>query len=282
MFRMAHLNYLTPNGNEQGPTWPWYSSTYLNSATLPPETPLGAYWETAGNIKSAGGNAFMMVRAMEGLSQGQLVSFAAGILGEVAGAVASASSTTVLIATNITTIATDPTNHILLSIHNTTSSGGGTVLRPARLVSNGAGTAAYGTNSTFEIETIDYTIATKPYGPNALTLAATNGDACIMTRLYAVGVNTATTVPCGVALQTVTSGYYTVIQVIGEALVLTGGTTPGLVYNELAIPGAAGVITGSTSGATPYMGGGSIISRRTYNTSASILHPVKLNLFGNL
>ena len=280
MYRKFNVSEIGTSSAGQGAYYPTFDTSIINSSTLPPNLNLGEVFELSGQISSGGGNAFQVVKAYETLAAGQLVTNAGAAFGQVSGTVTSASSDTVTITTNITTVAHDVGQPLLLYIRNTTSSGGGNVLRTARLASGGSG--AYGTNSVFTIETVDYSVASKPYGPNALTLAATNGDVAVLIRPFVASINTATTVPSGVALGVATAGNYTIVQVAGEALVLSGGTTPGLVIGELAVGGAAGVITASTTGAAIWAGASSIVSHCTYNTSASILVPCKVNFLGNL
>lgn len=279
MYRMSHVNFLAPNASEQGPIWPWYSSTYLNSVTPAREVPLGAIWELQGDLKAAGGNAFKYVRAIEGLTVGQLVCDTIGTVGQVTGTFTAASSTVVSVITNITTVATDVGQPLLLYVANSTSLGGGPVYK--RVVSMTGGSGGYGTNTTFVIETVDFTIATKPYGPDAFPVLPTNADIVSLIRPYQVAVNIAAATPVGVALGTVTAGNYTVIQIAGEALVMSGATTPGLVVGVQAVGTAAGLIIGSTAGANPYQGASVIIPHITYNASASVLQPCKVNFLGN-
>jgi hypothetical protein len=119
---------------------------------------------------------------------------------------------------------------------------------------------------------------------DCLTLAATNGDVCVILRPYQVQVCTATTVPIGIALGTVTSGNYTIIQVAGLGMGLVDGDTTDVTINLPCSAGAGGVLfanAAAAAGVEAYRGN-AIFLPRVANTGASALRPVEFNCLGNL
>jgi hypothetical protein len=111
-----------------------------------------------------------------------------------------------------------------------------------------------------------------------------NADAVCVIRPYHVIVNTATTVPVGVALGTVTSGNYTIIQVAG----LAGVNSTTATANVPAVGGAAGVITNNaglgngTGGAAcgSLYGTGTMILPMITNAVAANIIPCMVNFMG--
>ena len=287
MFRKVPVTEIGHSNALGGATWPYFDSTYTNAATLAPNLSLGMVFNLSGDISEGGGNTFMVVKAFENLTAGIFVTATAAAQGQfpttVGGTVTATGSTTSIIKTNITTLAQDVTGPLMMYIANSTSSGGGFVLRPAKLISNGAATAPYGTNSFFEIAKADYTIPVSPAGPNALALVATNADVCGIIRPYNVGICGAANVPTGLTLQATTGGNYTIVQVAGEGMAMSLVTTPALVAMEQAKVAAGGVITGTGAvGTQPWIAGGCIIPHFSFTGGTSSLQPISFNLTGNL
>jgi hypothetical protein len=265
--RLAHYTeHISPAGLAGQKLWPWYGSEYTNSAT--PLLPLGAEWDLVGDIPAAGGNSFMYVKAAAGVAftVGQLVSFAT----PTASTITAAGSTvrTLVWAAGGLTVNAEVGN--ILYIANTAAGGGGFTFR--RILSN--------TATTITIAEIDPNVASKPNDQNALEAVPTNGDVAIIIRPYQVIVNTATTVPVGVVLSTVTAGNYTVIQTKGLALVSGSNSGAALVVGVPAIGIAAGVITGSAA-AAQYTGA-NIIPQAAYNAAGPTLQPCLINLKAQL
>ena len=265
--KIAHYTeHISPAGLAGKKLWPWYGSEYTNSST--PLLDLGAEWDLVGDAAAGGGNSFMYVKTAAGvsLSQGQWVSFATPSASTVT---ASGSSTQKIVwAAGSLTVNAEVGNYLYIA--NTTSSGGGFTLR--KILSN--------TATTITFSDTDFNVASKPSDQNALELAATNGDVAIIIRPNQVIVNTATTVPCGVALSAVTAGYYTIIQTKGLALGLGVGSGTALAVNVPAVGAAAGVMIGGGGTASAYTGA-NILPQAAY-AGASSLQPFLINLKSQL
>jgi len=269
MYRMHHFPAFLPTGKlAGGAAYPWYTADALNSST--PLAPLGAFWELQGDLDVGGGNAFIYVKATEALAAGEVVSWKVAASSTVT---ASGSDTRKIVyAAGSLTVNAEVGN--FLYIQNTTSNGGGSVLR--RIRSNTATVITFGgadPNSPSGADDVD-----------CLTLAATNGDVVSIIRPYQVQICTATTVPIGIALGTVTSGNYTIIQVAGLALAKVDGDTTDVTINLPCAPGAGGILfsnAAAAAGVEAYRGN-SIFLPRVANTGAAALRPVEFNCFGNL
>ena len=270
----------TANG---GPVWPWFDSTYINSATIPPYLSLGAKFNLKGKNHDGGGNSFMCVRASEGLTVGQLVSPVVPTVTDiVASTVTNLNTTTQLIVTGMTTTASEVGNFLFIA--NSADATLGFVIREILEQRKNDGTTPgfTGVNTAFVISNVDWTVASKPKDADALVTAPVNPNPVKLYRPYNVGVNIATTTPCGVALGTVTSGYYTIIQVAGLALISSVGNGTALAAGVLAIGAAAGVAIGSTAGATPYGGGSTMIPLQAYAAAGPALQPFHCNFIGSI
>lgn len=262
--KIAHYTeHLSPAGLAGKKLWPWYGSEYTNSAT--PLIDLGAKWDLVGDIAAGGGNSFMYVKCASGvsLSAGQLVSFATPTAGTIANG-----TTKKVITWNSAafTAGAEVGNYVYVA--NSTASGGGFTLR--KILAN--------TTTTLTVSVTDPNVASKPDDQNAFEEIPTTGDVAVVIRPYQVIVNTATTVPVGVALGTVTAGYYTIVQTKGLALVLGVGSGTALEVNDPAVPTAGGAVIGSNGTLTAYAGP-NIISQVAYS-GASSLQPMLLNLDG--
>ncbi|MEI6473229.1 MAG: hypothetical protein WCO20_11360 [Holophagaceae bacterium] len=118
---------------------------------------------------------------------------------------------------------------------------------------------------------------------DALDAVPTNGDVGIIIRPFNVKKCTSVLVPVGVALGTVTDGYYTVIQVAGIGL--AKGTNNGAAL-AVGIPaivdaGTAGVLTG-TAAASINTNAGNFTSLAAYNAAGPTLQPFNMNCFAQL
>jgi hypothetical protein len=246
--------------------WPYYTGNAVNSSAL--LAGLGMEWDCVGEIDSIGGNSFMYVKAAAALAQGQLVSFGTPTASTVTAA--GSSTKTIVWAAGGLTVDAEIGN--ILYIANSTSSGGGFTIR--KIISN--------TATTITFSRVDPSVASKPDDQNALELAATNGNVAIIIRPYQVIVNTATTVPVGVVLGTVTDTYYTIIQTKGLALVQTVGNGTATAVGKPAVGSAAGVAIGSAADAANLFNGpGGLVALSAYSAAGPGLTPFYVNFKGN-
>jgi hypothetical protein len=239
---------------------------------------LGDIWWLGGGAGAAGGNAFMFVKATAGLTLGQLVAQAATTTGTAtvpgAGTAASPLTTTASVTTNINNAATvavngDVDNWIWV---NAT---GATLPQLRRIKYNSSSTTSF-----YKVALPDPLRPNSPNDTDVFDTLATNGDAVSIIRPYNVRVCTATLVPLGVALGTVTSGNYTIVQVAGLACILAKGDGTALVVGQPAVPGAAGVVSGSAAAAANlYTGAGAIIPQFA-TAAASLICPAYVNFIG--
>jgi hypothetical protein len=239
---------------------------------------LGDVWWLGGGQGAGGGNAFMFVKAAAGLTLGQLVAAAATTTGTAtypgAGTVASPLTTTASITTNINNAATvavngDVDNWIWV---NAT---GATLPQLRRIKYNSSSTTSF-----YKVALPDSMRPNNPTDQDVFDTLATNADAVSIIRPYNVRVCTASLVPIGVALGAVTSGSYTVIQVAGLACVLTKGDGTATVVGQPAVPGAAGVQSGSAAAAANlYTGAGALIPQFAAS-AASVIIPTFVNFSG--
>lgn len=262
--KIAHYTeHLSPAPLAGLKMWPWYGSNYYNSAT--PLIDVGAEWDLVGDYGVGGGNSFMYVKAASGVSLtvGQLVSFATPTAGTVA-----AGTTKKVITWNSAafTAGAEVGNYVFVA--NSTASGGGFTLR--KILAN--------TTNTVTVSLTDPNVASKPDDQNAFEEIPTTGDVCIVIRPNQVIVNTATTVPCGVALGTVTAGYYTIIQTKGLALVSSKGDGTALAVGVPAVGTAAGVAIGGNGTANAYTGA-NMVPMSAFS-AASGLSPILINFKG--
>ena len=270
--RQELINYIPTTVKEQGALFPYYSNTsYINSQTLVQNLDLGVKWWTKGPQKDAGGNSFQVVKAGAGLTRGQLVAWAT----PTTGTYTTASSTVASIVTNVNAAA------INSEIDNFIFFNDISVMK--RIKAN-----TKGPNSVFTISLVDPTIASKPYDSDALTAAElallVNGNPVSIIRPYQVIVCTAALVPCGVALGTVTSGYYTIIQKDGLAEVQSTGNGVALAVNAPSIPSAAGVQIGFAGTATALVGtasgqfgGTMMLPQVAWSAAGALLVPTLVN-----
>ena len=239
---------------------------------------LGDVWWLGGGAGAGGGNAFMFVKATAGLTIGQLVAASATTTGTAtvpgAGTAASPLTTTASVTTNINNAATvavngDVDNWIWV---NAT---GATLPQLRRIKYNSSSTTSY-----YKVALPDPLRPNSPTDQDVFDTLATNGDAVSIIRPYNVLVCTASLTPLGVALGTVTSGNYTIIQVAGLACVTAVGNANALVVNQPAIPTAGGAIKGSAAAAANLYTGASCILPQYATAAASIIIPAYVNFTG--
>ena len=260
--KIAHYTeHLSPAGLAGKKLWPWYGSEYINSST--PLVDLGAEWDLVGDIAAGGGNSFMYVKAAAGLSQGQLVTTATPTAGQVA-----AGTTKKAITWNSAAFTAGAEVGNLVYVANSTGSGGGFTVR--KILAN--------TTTVLTVSLTDPNVASKPDDQNAFEEIPTTTDIAVVIRPNRVIVCTANLVPIGVALGTVTSGNYTIIQTKGYAQILGVGSGTALAVNVPAIPSAAGVAIGS--GGTASMYTGPVMLPQAAYSGASSLQPFLVNFKG--
>jgi len=263
MFKRIHIKREATNRNKQGPLIPWYDTQYLNSAT--PQYQPGEYW-----CDEYTGNWFQYVKADAALAQGQIVTRVPSIL---TGTYTAAGSTTSVINTNITTTVSEVGNFIYFT--DTTGGGGTAALRQIKA-------HAIGVNTAFTVALQDLSVPGKPRDPDVLAaLPTTNGSPVDIIRPHSVIVCTASLVPAGIALGTVTILNYTIIQVAGLGLALGVGTGTTTTVGVPAVPSAAGVLIGSAANAANLFLGSSVFIPAVTYAGTSKLIPVQFNCLGN-
>jgi hypothetical protein len=282
LYRPKKIDYTTPASAQGGPgtskSIPWYyntpfidmSASVFSGVSQAIGASLGDIWWLGGGAGASGGNAFMFVKATAGLTIGQLVAASA----TTTGTVTSATSTLYYATTNINNAATvavngDVDNWIWV---NAT---GATTPQLRRIKANTSSATA-----RYDVSLRDPLRPNSPYDKDQFDLAITNGDACSIIRPYNVLVCTASLTPIGVALGTVTSGNYTVVQVAGLALVTAVGNGNALVVNQPAIPTAGGAIKGSAAAAANLYTGASHINPQFATSAASLIIPAYVNFTG--
>ena len=256
---------------QQLSSFPWFDASQLNDATQRME--LGAVFFHEKNK-----NAFMYVQADAALANGQLVY---PTLPSTETVLSSGSSVALQVLSSAgLTVNAEMGNW--LYVENGGSAPGPTIL-PIK-----ANAASSITNSLRDLTTTQ-----NVFDPDQLSAVLTNSTNAAIIRHGHVSVGTATAVPVGVALGTVTIHYFTLIQVVGLALVQAVGNGTALVAGQPAIPGASGVITGTPvqpggTGATAlipvdlYTGKATIVPLFAFTGSSAELIPCRVNFMGNL
>lgn len=275
MYRMHHFPaYLSTRKLAGGPSYPWYPDAAINSTT--PLAPLGAFWELQADPEVGGGNAFIYVRnGATALAAGEIVGYDL----PAASTVTASGSDTQVVVTGGGALTVNAEANNWVFIRNTTSDGGGSVLR--RIRSNSA--------TALTISTKDPNSPSGAADVDKLTLAATNGDVTAIIRPWRVSPLTATGgdgpwVPIGFALGTVAANAWTIIQVAGMGLAKAlGQTTAVLVAGKpaQAISATAGVITGAAT-ASPLFGAGVCVPLAPVDSATALVIPVQFNFIGNL
>lgn len=290
LYRPKKIDYTTPASAQGGPgiqkAVTWYVSTPYIDMTAAVYTgiqqaigaSLGDIWWLGDGAQASGGNAFMFVKATAALALGQLVAAADPTTGTAtvpgAGTAASPLTTTASITTNINNAATvavngDVDNWIFVQAT------GATLPQLRRIKYNSSSTTSF-----YKVALSDWERPNTPTDQDVFDTLATNADALCIIRPYNVKVCTATTVPLGVALGTVTSGNFTIIQVAGLAAVQCIGSGNATVVNQPAIPTAAGAAKGSAAAAANIYTGAGLILPQIANAGAVAVQPCFVNFTG--
>lgn len=253
------LDYYTTSAQNDGPLIPWYNAAAIDVASLPAGVQLGETFWVKGSPRSGAGNAFMWVKATAGLTVGQLVAWAApGTDTALTG-----STTSVLnLTTGNLTVNAEVDNFVFVDATNKD-------LR--RIKAN--------TASTITVALTDPYVASNPKDADVFTAAPANTNPVVIIRPWNVRVCTAALQPVGVALGTVTSGNYTVVQLAGVALVSAIGNGTALVSGVPAIPANSGQILGGGTTANLYAAGSAIVPQYAY-AGAGQLIPCLVNFTG--
>jgi hypothetical protein len=289
LFRPKKIDYSSPAGASGGPgvskqITPYVGTAYVDmtaavfsGVSQAIGATVGDLWWLGGQAPAMGGNAFIFAKATVGLTLGQLVSVALPTTGTAtvpgAGTAASPLTTTASITTNINNAATvaingDVDNWIYV---NAT---GATLPQLRRIKYNSSSATSF-----YKVALPDYLRPTTPNDADVLDTALTNADPLCIIRPWNLIVNTATTVPVGVALGTVTAGNYTIIQVAGMAAIQGVGNGTAIVANVPAVGGAAGVILG-TAAANLYVGASLILPQFASVAAGPLLIPCYVNFTG--
>jgi hypothetical protein len=273
-FNYKKINYTSPGtaqgGPGIGPSIPWYTSPYIDMS----ETTLrqlglrlgDTFW-LDGLQEASGGNCFKVVKADAALSIGQLVSAATPATSTVGAAAPVPSTASINWVAGGLTVNAEVDNYIW-----TTTAASAAVGNLRRIKAN--------TATAITVALPDQLRPNLPTDHDVFPFVPVAGDVAAIIRPHHVIVCTASLNPVGVALGTVTQYNYTLIQVAGLALVLSKGDVTATVVNVPAVPGAAGVVSGSAAAAANlYAGGGNIIPQLA-NAGASVVIPCYVNFTG--
>jgi hypothetical protein len=290
-YRPKKIDYTSPASAQGGPgvsksvTW-YYGTPYINmtpavytDVQAATGLSLGDIWWLGDGAQASGGNAFVFAKATVGLTLGQLVAVALPTTGTAtvpgAGTAASPLTTTASITTNINNAATvavngDVNNWIFVQAT------GATLPQLRRIKYNSSSTTAF-----YKVALPDTMRPNSPTDQDVFDTLATNGDAVSIIRPWNLIVNTATTVPVGVALGTVTAGNYTIIQVAGLACVASDGNVVDIVVNQPGVGMAGGLMTGSAAAAANLYTGASLMLPQVGLTAAGpVFIPTFVNFTG--
>jgi hypothetical protein len=256
-----------------GNYFPWFASPYLditaaNYASIAAGVglSLGDFWWNNGTQSGNEGNAFMLVKANAALAIGQIVQIDA----PQAGTYTAAGSTASKLVTNITeagAVNSEVDNYINVIATSQT------VPNMRRIKGN-----TTGANAVYTISLPDYLRPSSPADLDVLVAPSlANGDPLQIIRPWNVVVGTTNGIPVGVALGTVTSGSYTIVQVAGLTQILANGTTT-LTVNQPATLGTLGRALGLAA-ATQYAAGYTILPQVTNNTAGTFV-PAYVNFIG--
>ena len=254
------LNY-TPSLLSEGgkSSWPYFDSKYFNASTLAGTgLSLGdMFYLTSpaiANYVYNGANAFMVVKASEGLAVGNLVTYSA--------------PTAVTVTTTSTNYRVDFTTSPLTAgaeVGNLVYVNNATTQMLRVIKENATGTVTVSKRDPLNPSTAATNLDADVFD----TVPANSDPACII-RPFNVRLCTAALRPIGVALGTVTSGYYTIIQVAGLAMVSTVGSGTATVVGVPAVPGASANILGSGGTASSYAEAVSMIPLYAWNGAARL------------
>lgn len=279
--RWKKIDYTSPAGSQGGPgiqaQISWYLSTPYIDMTLAQfqgvaqnvGASIGDVWWLGGKAPASGGNAFMFVKADAALALGQLVTMAAPTAGTltIPGVPV---STAAAITTSLTASAVNVEVDNFIYVN---PAAGYTTTQLRRIKAN---TAAAGA-SNYTVSLTDFLRPNSPLDADIFDgfSAMANADAVCVIRPYHVIVNTATTVPIGVALGTVTSGNYTIIQVAGLAGVKSTTATA-----NVPIVGAAAGLTVTGAGTANAYDSACMMVPMITNAVANNIIPVMVNFLG--
>lgn len=288
MFRPKKIDYTTPASAQGGPgvskAVTWYvgtpyidmSATTFAAVSQSIGASTGDYWWLGGKQAASGGNAFMFVKATAGLALGQLVACA----DPTTGTITMPGSTTAAILTNISNATAGVNGEVDNWFYGNVTAA--TLPQLRRIKANDASATG-----TFTVAQKDFLRPNSPTDQDVLDTVPTNADPCCIIRPWYMKVCTATTVPIGVALGTVTSGNYTIVQIAGLAAVSANGSGVALVVNVPAVPTAAGQVAGFAGTATALTGtaadqfsGAGLILPQFATSAASLLIPAYVNFLG--
>jgi len=227
-----------------GRTFPVYGTVNEAAGQLLPNQRL----KFGDSITDRHGNSYLYVRAVVGLSQGQVVRSAFAGDGDVPAASTIAASTTVntIFTAMTTTLAEMPLGSLLAS----PGTSGGTGQPFLKFIK---GQVAIGANTTFNIAKVQVFQGIGQFDGDSLATIPATSDAVVIVRPYNVAVHgavSATTIengPVGVALGTVTAAGGTLIQTGGICQVLGVGSGTAIVAGGPLSPGATGTVIGGSA-----------------------------------
>lgn len=248
------------------PAWPWYSSSYINSTSLPQGAALGQLWCLDGDLRIGGGNWFMWVKATGALAVGSAVKWSVPGTDTAA---AGTTATTLNLTTGGLTANAEIDNWVFVAAT------GGSEFH--RIKAN--------TATTITVSLADPFAATKPNDPDVfVNVPVATNPVSIIRPWQVVATGATTDQPIGVALGTVSSGNYTIIQVAGLAMVLAVGSTTATVVGQPMIPTAtagtlAGIAAASTGSAIQAITATPFIAKYATSAAAAVI-PAYINALG--
>lgn len=263
LWKLLRTDRIPPGVQQQLAIFPYYDPSQINDATPRMET--GQFW-----YDESTGNVFMYVKAAAALAIGQVVALQTPATDTVVAA--GSTTSTVNLTTGGLTVNAERGNFVNF-INIATSS----VIATRLIKANAAGSVTVSLTTSL--------VGNNQPDLDVLPSVPANASAVSIIRPWQVIVNTASTVPIGVALGTVTSGNFTIIQVAGLGQVLGVGSTTALVAGAPGVGGAAGVITGTPAqaGAAPLVNlfmQGTNFTPLVASSAASTLLPFYFNCLG--
>jgi hypothetical protein len=272
-FNYKKINYTSPGsaqgGPGIGPAIPWFTSPYIDmTATQLRQLGLrlgDTFW-LGGEQAASGGNCFKVVKADAALTVGQLVAPAPPAASTIGAAAPAPSTASVNWVAGGLTVNAEVDNYIMV-----TTAAAAAVGNLRRIKAN--------TATTITVALSDYLRPNLPTDNDVFPFIPVAGDVANIIRPHHVIVNTATTIPCGVALGTVTQFNYTLIQVAGLAIVSAVNTT-ALVAMQPAVGAAAGQATGSAAAAANLYAQGCVIIPLVANAAGSRMDAFYVNFTG--
>lgn len=280
-FNWKKIDYTTPASAQGGPgiqgAITWYLGSPLINMTAAQFAAqsqasgltLGATWWLGGGPEASGGNAFMIVKnsSAGALALGQVVAWDAPAASTVGAAAPAPSSSAINWVAGGLTVNAEKNNYLWVTAT------GATLPQLRRIKSN--------TATAITVAGTDYLRPNSPTDQDVFDTVPTAGDVADIIRPYQVKVCTGSLCPAGIALGAVTASNYTVIQVAGLACVLSKGDVTPTVPMVPAVPGAAGVISGSVAAAANLYTGAGVILPLIASAAASLIIPCYVNFTGN-